>query len=362
MNPSAFQSNNMNVLSSNSQSRYWYNRKWVKFVMHGAFWLLLFSLPQLLGNRGNAPREHSEKEQLFFWVSNLLWIGLFYINIQWLIPKVLYRKNLLAFITAHLLLLGIYLAMHQVLRNALTEQSHFNQRSHLLFTTIIYLFFTGASSTFRLVRDHMQADQLEKEKKHENLKTELSFLRSQVSPHFMFNVLNNMVALARKKSELLEPSLIKLSSLMRYMLYETDGEKVSLEKEAEYLQSYIDLQQQRFGNKLELLVQIDAGDEPVYIEPMLLIPFVENAFKHGTGLLNQTPRIEVQLKVSQHRLYFFVSNRFEIKEKGTGDKTSGIGLANVKRRLELLYPGMHRLEIEEKDALFTVTLQLNLLQ
>ena len=101
----------------------------------------------------------------------------------------------------------------------------------------------------------------------------------------MFNVLNNMVALARKQSDQLEPSLIKLSSLMRYMLYETDEEKVSLEKETKYLQSYIDLQQQRFGKKVIINVTMYQADKMYDIEPMLLIPFVENAFKHGTGLI-----------------------------------------------------------------------------
>jgi len=171
--------------------------------------------------------------------------------------------------------------------------------------------------------------------------------------------LNNMVALARKKSDLLEPSLIKLSALMRYMLYETDGEKVSLEKEVEYLQSYIDLQQQRFGSKLELLVNLDAGKAPVYIEPMLLIPFVENAFKHGTGIIEH-PKIEVHLKVLENKLYFFVCNKFMLNQLEPKDKTSGIGLVNVKRRLELLYPNMHQLELLQKDSLFTATLNLNL--
>src|SRR5215210_8289006 len=111
-----------------------------------------------------------------------------------------------------------------------------------------------------MFRDKLQADRLASEKETENLKTELAFLRSQVSPHFMFNVLNNMVSLARKKSEQLEPSLIKLSSLLRYMLYETDEEKVLLEREVEYLQSYIDLQKQRFGSKVKVNLVIDNFD------------------------------------------------------------------------------------------------------
>src|SRR5438876_199897 len=113
-----------------------------------------------------------------------------------------------------------------------------------------YLFILASSTAYATLLERQRTIKLTRQKETENLKTELLFLRSQVSPHFMFNVLNNMVALARKKSDLLEPSLIKLSALMRYMLYETDEAKVSLDKEIDYLQSYIDLQRQRFGTNI----------------------------------------------------------------------------------------------------------------
>lgn len=197
------------------------------------------------------------------------------------------------------------------------------------------------------------------ERQNENLRTELALLRSQVSPHFMFNVLNNMVALARKKSELLEPSLIKLSSLMRYMLYETGEQKVSLEKESDYLQSYIDLQLQRFGKKLQLNLMIDPPDKSYEIEPMLLIPFVENAFKHGTGLVNQA-EIIIQLSAQSNRLNFVVTNKYDPQSITLKDDASGIGLANVKRRLELLYRKEHQLDITQTADTFKVSLQIHL--
>src|SRR5207344_2307781 len=123
------------------------------------------------------------------------------------------------------------------------------------------------------------------------------------------NVLNNMVALARKKSDLLEPSLLKFSSLMRYMLYDADEEKVALDKETEYLQSYIDLQQQRFGKNVQLCVSLESVDDNYEIEPMLLIPFVENAFKHGTGIIDNA-QIRIELKEGNGILQFMVSNRY----------------------------------------------------
>jgi two-component system, LytTR family, sensor kinase len=195
-----------------------------------------------------------------------------------------------------------------------------------------------------------------KDKVNENLKTELSFLRSQVSPHFMFNVLNNMVSLARKKSDLLEPSLIKLSSLLRYMLYETD-EKVPLQKEIEYLQSYIDLQQQRFGSTIKIEAEMHAGDAYLEIEPMLLIPFVENAFKHGTGMIDDA-EINIELKVEKCLLTFSARNKFNEASVEMKDKTSGIGLVNVQRRLSLLYDTRHSLMITKQGSWFVVSLQI----
>jgi len=217
----------------------------------------------------------------------------------------------------------------------------------------------AASTAYRMIKDRTRADRVAREKENENLKTELSLLRSQASPHFMFNVLNNMVALARKKSDLLEPSLLKFSSIMRYMLYEDDEEKVSLEKEIEYLQSYIDLQQQRFGKNVQINVSLQKFDDNYEIEPMLLIPFVENAFKHGTGMIEKA-QIIIQLKAEKDKLCFTVENKYDPSSVEIKDKTSGIGLANVKRRLNLLYGNKQRLLITQKDNWFAVSLQLNL--
>jgi LytS/YehU family sensor histidine kinase len=167
-----------------------------------------------------------------------------------------------------------------------------------------------------------------------------------------------MVALARKKSELLEPSLIKLSSLMRYMLYEADEEKVPLEKETEYLQSYIDLQQQRFGKNVELVFTCENPDKNYVIEPMLLIPFVENAFKHGTGMIEQA-KIQIELKAKNNLLQFSVRNRYNPDSIEIRDKISGIGLTNVKRRLNLLYGDQHSLLVTREEGWFMISLQLN---
>jgi len=146
---------------------------------------------------------------------------------------------------------------------------------------------------------------------------------------------------------------------MQYMLYETDEERVSLVKEVEYLQSYIDLQRQRFGNKVPVTVNFDPSPGLFEIEPMLLIPFVENAFKHGVGII-ENPAIEIRLEVREGILSFMVRNRYNEASSETKDKGSGIGLGNVRRRLNLLYRNQQILHVSKDDGWFTVFLELNL--
>ena len=168
-----------------------------------------------------------------------------------------------------------------------------------------------------------------------------------------------MVALVRLKSDQLEPTIMKLSNLMQYMLYETDEEKVLLGTEVEYLQSYIDLQQQRFGSKVKLNVCLDIKEDWLSIEPMMLIPFVENAFKHGVGMI-ENPEINIKLQTNEKQLVFEVSNKYNTETEEVKDKTSGIGLPNVIRRLNLLYGNQHELLITRQDGWFTISLKLNL--
>jgi two-component system LytT family sensor kinase len=343
----------------------WYEKKWITLSLHVAAWVLLFSLPYLL--RPQNPNEPAHPQNpnetinnMIWWTGDLMLIGFFYLNAVLMIPRLFYKKKYALYTLAIFGSFATYVMILWLLKISFTpSDKSFEFRKHVFFSTFVFLFILACSIAYKTIRDKIAADNLAKEKENEYLKTELSLLRSQVSPHFMFNVLNNMVALARKQSDLLEPSLIKLSSLMRYMLYETDEEKVSLEKETDYLQSYIDLQQQRFSKKVIIHVTMCPADKLYDIEPMLLIPFVENAFKHGTGMIEQ-PQIDIVLKAEKNILYFTVSNKYNPSSVEIKDKASGIGLTNVQRRLNLLYPKKHTLQINRRDDRFTVSLQLNL--
>lgn len=339
----------------------WYSKKWVSVLLHIAAWLLLFSLPFLLRPSMNnrPPEEHSTLSLIRYILNDLIYIGFFYLNAQLLIPKFIYRRRYKDYAIIAVAALASLLFLTWLIFFYLMGMQGFNLKGHILFNIFFFLFFLAGSTAYRMIKDRTRTDRIAREKENENLKTELSLLRSQASPHFMFNVLNNMVALARKKSDLMEPSLLKFSSLMRYMLYEADEEKVPLEKEIEYLQSYIDLQQQRFGKNVEVSVNMQQGNYQYEIEPMLLIPFVENAFKHGTGMIEQA-QINIQLKAENNKLCFSVQNKYDPSSLEIKDKTSGIGLANVKRRLNLLYGDKQKLKIDQQDNWFTVSLQLNL--
>jgi two-component system LytT family sensor kinase len=305
-----------------------------------------------------APTEYRSFFSLHF-LNTLMRIVLFYSNAYILIPRLIYKKKYGQYVLVLLISLLILLFWDRLIFSLLITNHEHTIWNFFVFNLFPFFFLIIASGAFRMGKDKLEEDRKNKERETEHLKTELSFLRSQVSPHFMFNVLNNMVALARKKSDELEPSLIKLSSLLRYMLYETDEDKVLLEREVEYLQSYIDLQKQRFGRNIKINICFQQLEGSYTIEPMLLIPFVENAFKHGSGMITNA-EIDISLVVKEGTLKFGVKNKFNDAVVETRDKTSGIGLTNVKRRLDLLYNKAYSLNIEKKDEWFTVLLEINL--
>jgi LytS/YehU family sensor histidine kinase len=299
--------------------------------------------------------------EILGYIFRVVWVAFFYVHSHVLLPKLAFQRKwwrYLASVVGFILLWVAFSWFYFTYVLYVFNEEPFNIRNALIYAIVPTLVFMVVSTTYRLILDRVNRDRLEREKVNENLKTELSLLRSQVSPHFMFNVLNNMVALARKKSDLLEPSLIKLSQLMRYMLYETE-DRVSLQREVEYLENYIDLQKQRFGNAVRITTVVKDLDIPHEIEPMLLIPFVENAFKHGVGMI-EDPYIDIQMYLADGKLHFKVENRFVENSAEVKDSASGIGLNNVRRRLNLLYPQKHTLDIDSANGIFTIYLQIDL--
>ena len=284
-----------------------------------------------------------------------LLVAFFYFNMYFLVPRILTKKSVVHYVATIVICFAIIFLFNEgIVRMVSTSQ--FRPGRPVYFTVINFLLVFGLSTALRLTRDRVEFERERKERETENLKSELSLLRSQVSPHFMFNVLNNLASLARKKSDQLEPVIIQLSHLMRYMLYDSGEKKVSLAKEIEYLESYIDLQKLRFGNDVTVAFETDITKGDMPIEPMLLIPFVENAFKHGIGII-MDPVISIQLVTDETTLHFTVKNKFSSSPE-TKDPSSGIGVQNVSRRLDLLYKDMHDLKIHSSGEWFIVELKL----
>lgn len=193
--------------------------------------------------------------------------------------------------------------------------------------------------------------------KSEKLEAEIKFLKSQINPHFLFNALNNIYTLTLLKSDSAPEHLMKLSGMLRYMLYDCKTETVPLHKEIAYLQNFIDLQMLKDSNGLNVRVHFDQNRPNMTFAPMLLIPFVENAFKHSNIEDRERGWIDIDLQTREGAVEFNVSNSLP-ESRGSKDKVGGIGLNNVRRQLELLYPERHNLEIEEKDGMFRVCLKI----
>jgi len=264
----------------------------------------------------------------------------FYPGQKWLIPASL------IVVTMPLLFLLQYSIMQTAAGRHLRLRSFFVEN---LFYTSIYIIY---GIVFYFIRYSYFKEMQQRELLLQTQRSELSFLRSQINPHFLFNSLNNIYSLAYHRSDRVLPAIAGLSELLRYMLYDAN-EKVPLETELDYIRKYIELQRLRFEQPIQADLHVAGKTEEVLIPPLLLIPFVENAFKHGefsngSGLL-------VNIYTNGQKLHVHCHNKKGRHGKDTG---GGIGLENVKRRLSLLYPGKYVLLVEEKNDFFTVNLEL----
>jgi hypothetical protein len=191
--------------------------------------------------------------------------------------------------------------------------------------------------------------------------TELRLLQSQLSPHFLFNTLNNMYGLSITQHEKVPPLLLKLSELLRYSVYGSNEMFVPLREEMVYIRNYIEFEKIRLGDRLGLKSDIEFSlNDDISVAPMLLIVFIENAFKHARNTADDKVFIEISLKTWNNLILFSVKNSYSKKEKTEFDKNSGFGLDNVKKRLELLYPEEHKLDIIEEADIYTVMLQVKI--
>lgn len=215
----------------------------------------------------------------------------------------------------------------------------------IIFSSAIW----GLTHAYRQERENKQL-------REEKIKAELAFLKSQINPHFLYNTLNYIYSLAYPVSDKLADAIIKLSQLMRYMLTESPDGRIDLQKEVDYLENYIDIYRLRFEDNFHVDFKAEGTIAGKRLALLVLIPFVENAFKHGVVNEPQRP-VRIHLKVVADRLMFTVSNKINCGQK---DHSSGVGLVNIRRRLELIYPGRHELLISENGETYKTTLHIEL--
>jgi two-component system LytT family sensor kinase len=305
---------------------------------------------------------------VLFGVYGVINISLFYINYLLFIPRFLNRKKYSIYILSVLLTMVAYafgkycvgllfvddVLMHNVKVGDKETRELISFWSYIVSTFFTSILFIFLSIILKFSTDWFLNERIQRDLENQRLSAELAFLKSQINPHFLFNSLNSIYSLAYQQSANTPGAILKLSEIMRYMLYECNDNKVDLAKELQYLQNYIDLQRIRFGNNAQIDYKIDGEITDQKIVPLLLIAFIENAFKHGVGNDTASPIIMV-ISIDKEHLQFYIENK---KQASNRDAVGGIGLINVKRRLDLLYPGKYNLEI--RDEIDTYTCELSL--
>ncbi len=244
--------------------------------------------------------------------------------------------------------LGIYfeLKTYAEVTDGITALLGYTVSSLIFFALFRHLYF------YRKLRKTAQQLRLEKQE------AELNYLKSQTNPHFLFNTLNNIYSLARDKSDLAPESILRLSKILRFMLYETSGAFIAIEQELKIMSDYIALEQLRYDDSLHVNFNYDVEDMKQALPPLLLIPLVENAFKHGVSETRHRPFVDIHLAVNNRQLSFFVKNSTEAYAE-EGPVKENIGLANLRRQLELLYRD-YELTVQQGDEVFTAILKINL--
>ena len=249
-------------------------------------------------------------------------------------------------------MIGIGLHIYSPLRE-------FSSLDHLLENQMGYS--VGSIVLFGISRHiygYVRLRQAEQQLRIEKQEAELNYLRSQTNPHFLFNTLNNIYSLARDKSDLAAESILRLSKILRFMLYETGGKYIAVEQELQIIRDYIDLEKLRYDDSLVVNFNYDIEDMKQALPPLLLIPLVENAFKHGVSETRNQPFVDVHLSVRKKILSFTVRNSSDASSGGSTVKEN-IGLSNLRRQLELLY-GEYDLVVQPAGFSFTATLKINL--
>ncbi|HZY78234.1 MAG TPA: histidine kinase [Cyclobacteriaceae bacterium] len=296
-----------------------------------------------------------------------------YINYFIFLPRFLEKhrkigRYLLEFLIPFILITTIRVHLQRYMVDGYTYTEHY-------FYSNIYIVQMSATSLFvvvfvgmlRFAEDWFMLEAKKKELENEKLTAELSFLKEQINPHFLFNTLNNLYYLAYTKSDNTTEVIAKLSQMMRYMIYESNYQQVELGKEIEYMQNYVSLERLRLTDQIPIEFKVEGSPSGIKVAPLILITFLENAFKHGVNANNKNAWVNLSIKVDGKNCFYTVENSKAAGAKVNGKTNgvhldrgskSGIGLQNVRRRLELTYPDKYELDVKDLADRYYVKLKL----
>lgn len=336
------------------------NKGLLKYKLHHVFfWTLVFGVWYFLRYEDYRVPGMAFKVTL---IKVIDLAAMIYITNYILIPRLFYKKKYVWFTLAFIILVisSSLLKMNILgrLMNAPMLYSFSGDLKQRIYDNVIpHFFLVTAGAAVKLMFDYSRLQQRMAETAREKAEAELNFLKSQINPHFLFNSLNSVYFQIDKSNTAARESLHKFSDMLRYQLYEVNGNKIPVEREISYLEDYVSLQKLRKDEKYHVSLTHTPAVKDFMIEPLLLIPFVENAFKHVSSDNGKNNFITILLDHENDEFIFTAENSTD--DVKSTDAFSGIGLANVKRRLELLYPGRHKLHINEENDRYRVQLRLD---
>jgi two-component system, LytTR family, sensor histidine kinase AlgZ len=331
--------------------------------IHLSFWCLYFSFFYYQISFPRRGEEVNYSRAFFDALTHILIMaGLSYLNYFYLLPRFLLHKNILKYLFEFTIPFIVVVTLHLYLKRYiyadLGESRKFLHASKFILQhTSTTLFITIFVGMLKFAEDWLELEAKRKELENEKLTAELTFLKAQINPHFLFNTLNNLYYLAFTNSPNTTEVIAKLSQMMRYMIYDSNHEKVLLSKEIEYIENYISLEKLRLNNQIPINFEVDGDMNQVKIVPLILITFLENAFKHGVSNNSTNAFISVNLSVQNSTIVYTVENS---KLATNNHEKSGIGLQNVKRRLDLSYPQKSSIEVVETGKTYKTCLTLDI--
>ncbi len=353
-----------------------FHSKWLALSLHFAAWIILFIVPFYHFTFGTG-------FHTFFifrvYLRTLIYIAIFYINYFLLIPKLLFKdKRIMYYLLVTVVIVGSYF-INDLGNNYIfnrpefrPEREIFNKISeelklprnprrfdiyNFLFTSVL---ISGFSIGLKMLGRYNENEKRRKELEKEKLNSELALLKNQISPHFFFNTLNNIYSLIEIDTGNAQEAILHLSKMMRYLLYESERGNTLLSREIDFMRNYIELMKLKINEKVLLEISFPNLVSDISIPPLLFISFIENAFKHGISY-NEPSSITIEMEVNNNQIKFLCNNTNFNKSPGEQMSECGVGLENIQKRLKLLFPAKHRLQINDTKDKFDVQLTIELI-